>query len=91
MTDENIAETTHLLKVIKKQADEIVKRGTIMVDLEEQIRVLKENTLLISAQNKQLEAMLETAKSERRKILEDNVNLEAEVKKKKEKELELTL
>lgn len=76
-------EIENLLKVIKKQSLELERRGKIMADLEEQIRSLKENTLIISIQNKQLEAMLETSKQERLKFLEDNEELEKELEKTK--------
>jgi hypothetical protein len=68
------------LKTIKKQADEIEKRGKIIMDLEEQIKIMQENIIAITKQNRQLEMMVEVAKQERVKFLEDNQELEEKVK-----------
>lgn len=80
MTDDNNNEKRMLHQTIQKQFLEIERRGKIIMNLEEQLKELQENTLMISAQNKKLEAMVETAKKEREKFLEENEALEAKVK-----------
>lgn len=79
MTDNN--EILSLKQALLKQSRELEKRGQIIMKLEEELKQMQDSVLLITAQNKKLEAMLETAKQERLKFLEDNNNLEEETKK----------
>ena len=80
-----------LLLAFKKQSLELEKRGQIIMKYEEEMDQLKENVLIISAENKKLEAMLRVAREERLKFLEDNENLERELKIKKAKLEEASL
>jgi hypothetical protein len=71
-------------KALKKQAEELEKRRLIILEFEYKMNEMEQNILIISAQNKQLEAMLETIQQERIRFLEENTFLEQETKKKKE-------
>lgn len=87
---ENVNETAHLVQVIKNQADEIKRRGNKIVDLEDKNEMLQKNLNVIAASNKQLEAMIESLRSERVKLLEEIEDLKkTSLKKKKTKEAEL--
>ena len=80
MNDNELA----IKKALKKQAEELEKRRLIILEFEYKMNEMEQNILIISAQNKQLEAMLETIQQERIRFLEENTFLEQETKKKKE-------
>jgi ribosomal silencing factor RsfS len=60
-----------MITLIKNQANEIQKRGNIIMDLEDKSEMLQKNVLIITASNRQLESMIETLKDERVKLLEE--------------------
>lgn len=95
---ENVNETAQLIQVVKNQADEIKRRGNRIVDLEDKNEMLQKNLNVIVASNKQLEAMIESLRSERVKLLEEIEELKKQPtsvvektlpKKKKTKEVEV--
>jgi len=75
----------HLIALIKSQANEIEKRGNIIMDLEDRNEIFKKNVLIIAASNKQLENMIENLKDERLKLLEEIEDLKNKPTLKQEK------
>jgi cell division protein FtsB len=74
-----------MIALIKSQANEIQKRGNIIMDLEDKSEMLQKNVLIITASNKQLESMIETLKDERVKLLEEIEHLKSGPTLKQEK------
>lgn len=74
-----------MIALIKSQANEIQKRGNIIMDLEDKSEMLQKNVLIIAASNKQLESMIETLKDERVKLLEEIEHLKSGPTLKQEK------
>jgi cell division protein FtsB len=68
---------SQMIALIKSQANEIQKRGNIIMDLEDKSEMLQKNVLIITASNKQLESMIETLKDERVKLLEEIEHLKS--------------
>lgn len=65
------SKTTNLLKLVKKQADEIERRGQIVMKMEESALLQQENILKLMQHNKHLESLLESLKDEREKMIEE--------------------
>ena len=63
--------TTNLLRLVKKQADEIERRGQIIMKMDESAQLQQENILKLLQQNKHLESLLETLQKEREKMVEE--------------------
>jgi hypothetical protein len=63
--------TGGLVTLVKRQAEEIDRRGQIVMRLEETVRLQKENLEKLLIQNKHLESMIETMRNEREKLLEE--------------------
>lgn len=87
---ENIDQTAQLLQVVKNQAQEIQRRGNRIVDLEDKNEMLQKNLNVIASSNKQLEAMIETLRAERLKLLEEIEELKKPVSTKKKKATEVS-
>ena len=67
----NSEATAQLIEVIKSQANELQRRGNRIVDLEDKNEMLQKNVSLIASSNRQLEAMIETLRAERVKLLQE--------------------
>ena len=67
----------NLILLVKKQAEEIDRRGQTLLKLEEILRFQQENLLKLEQQNKHLEAMLQALKEERVKLLEETEGVSA--------------
>lgn len=63
--------TGGLMALVKRQAEEIDRRGQIVMKLEETVKLQKENLEKLLLQNKHLESMIESMRSEREKLLEE--------------------
>lgn len=68
------AKATNLLRLVKKQADEIERRGQIVMKMEESAKLQEENIVKLLQHNKHLESLLETLQNEREKMVEE-INL----------------
>jgi hypothetical protein len=66
-----------LLKLAKKQVEEINRRGNIIMKMEESIKLQQQNIQDLQEQNKHLELMVEDLRKERVKILEEIKELKA--------------
>lgn len=66
-----------LKKVIKKQADELKNRTEALLEMQKNRESIHIDIMTISAQNKKLQAMIETMKNERLKLLEEIEELKA--------------
>ena len=73
-------QTQSLMTLVKKQAEEIDRRGQLVMKMEESLKLQKENIEKLLVQNKHLEAMLESMKSERQNLLEEIKELKAKPK-----------
>lgn len=63
--------TKTLINLVKKQAEEIDKRGEIVTHLQETMIMQQKNINTLVAQTKHLEAMVEDMRTERQKLLEE--------------------
>lgn len=73
-------QTQSLMTLVKKQAEEIDRRGQLVMKMEESLKLQKENIEKLLVQNKHLEAMLESMKAERQNLLEEIKELKAKPK-----------
>ena len=60
-----------LIELVKRQAEEIDRRGQVIMKMEDSLKLQKENIEKLLLQNKHLEVMIETMRAEREKLLED--------------------
>ena len=60
-----------LMTLVKKQAEEIDRRGQLVMRMEESIKLQQENIEKLTLQNKHLESLVETLKEEREKLVEE--------------------
>jgi uncharacterized membrane protein YccC len=63
--------TKSLFSLVKRQGEEIDRRGQIIMKMEESIRLQQQNIQKLQEQGKHLEAMVEDLKVERQKLLEE--------------------
>lgn len=68
-------QTKSLLTLVKRQAEEIDRRGQLVIKMEETVRLQKENIEKLLIQNKHLESMIESLRTEREKLLEEMSSL----------------
>lgn len=71
--------TKSLMELVKRQAAEIDRRGQMVMSLEESVRLQQDNLQRLAQQNKHLESLVDSLRSEREKLLEE-VSLLQEVK-----------
>lgn len=71
----------NLMSLVNKQAEEIDRRGQIVMQLQDSIRLQQENINKLLMQNKHLESLVEDMKSERQKLLEEIKELKESTKK----------
>jgi predicted RNase H-like nuclease (RuvC/YqgF family) len=64
-------QTKSLMSLVKRQAEEIDRRGQFMTRMEETIRMQQENIEKLTQQTKHLESLVETLRMEREKIVEE--------------------
>ena len=64
-------QTKSLLTLVKRQAEEIDRRGQLVMKMEETVRLQKENIEKLLVQNKHLESMIESLRTEREKLLDE--------------------
>lgn len=74
------SQTKSLMSLVKKQAEEIDRRGHIVMRMEESIKLQQENIEKLIQQNKHLESLIETLKSEREKMVEELKDLHLKTK-----------
>lgn len=67
----NKQQTESLVRLVKLQAEEIDKRGQIIVTLEESTRLQKENIEKLVKQNRDLEILVESLRNERKNLIEE--------------------
>lgn len=67
----NNDQTKGLMALVKRQAEEIDRRGQLVMRMEESTRLQQENIEKLMLQNRHLESLLETLKAEREKLLEE--------------------
>ena len=72
--------TKGLMNLIKRQAEEIDRRGQMVMKMEESLELQKQNIEKLLLQNKHLESMIETMKAEREKLLDEVKELKAKPK-----------
>lgn len=73
-------QTKGLMTLVKRQAEEIDRRGQIVTRMEETLKLQKENLEKLLLQNKHLESMIESMRAEREKLLEEVKILKAKPK-----------
>lgn len=73
MYEEN--KTKDLISLVKRQVDEIDRRGQIIMKMEDSIKLQQINIQKLQEQNKHLEAMVEDIRIERHRLLEEIENL----------------
>jgi len=71
--------TKSLMELVKRQAAEIDRRGQMVMSLEESVQLQQDNLKRLAQQNKHLESLVDSLRSEREKLLEE-VSLLQEVK-----------
>ena len=71
----------NLMSLVKRQAQEIDRRGQLVMKLEESMKLQQENILKLQQSNKHLEALVEDLKNERAKLLEEIKDLKAAKRK----------
>lgn len=76
----NKDQTKSLMTLVKKQAEEIDRRGQLVMRMEESIKLQQENIEKLTIQNKHLESLVETLKEEREKMVEEIKLLKAKPK-----------
>lgn len=69
MYEEN--KTKNLISLVKRQVDEIERRGQIMMKMEDSIKLQQVNIQKLQENNKHLEAMVEDMRAERQKLVEE--------------------
>jgi hypothetical protein len=69
-----------LINLVKRQAEEIDKRGQHLTHLQETMLIQEENIKLLAQQTKHLETMVQTMQEERQKLLEEIKILKQEKK-----------
>ena len=69
-----------LINLVKRQAEEIDKRGQHLTHLQETMKMQEESIKLLAQQTKHLEAMVQTMQDERKKLLEEIKVLKQEKK-----------
>lgn len=72
--------TKTLINLVKKQAEEIDRRGEVAMRMQESVKLQKENIEKLLVHNKHLETMIETMKNERENLLEEIRILKAKTK-----------
>lgn len=73
--------TKDLFVLVKKQSEEIDRRGQIVMKMDESIRLQQQNIQSLQEQNRHLEAMIEDLKTERLKLLEEIKDLKESKKR----------
>ena len=74
--------TKNLFALVKRQSEEIDRRGQILMKMEESIKLQQQNIQKLQEQNKHLEAMVEDLRKERQLLLEEIKDLKAPKKRK---------
>jgi chromosome segregation ATPase len=75
----------NLLVLVKRQAEEIERRGQILTELQKTMNIQRENIKLLQQQNAHLEALLETLRNERVNLLEEVQTLSSVTEQTKKK------
>jgi diphthamide synthase (EF-2-diphthine--ammonia ligase) len=73
--------TKSLMSLVKRQSEEIDRRGKIIMKMEDSIKLQQENIQRLAEQAKNMELMLEDMRSERQKLLEEIKDLKAKKKR----------
>jgi predicted RNase H-like nuclease (RuvC/YqgF family) len=73
--------TKDLVSLVKKQSEEINRRGHIVMKMDESIKLQQQNIQRLQEQNKHLESMVEDLRIERQKLLEEIKDLKLKNKK----------
>lgn len=81
----NGSQTQSLMELVKRQAAEIDRRGQIIMNLEEAVKLQKENLERIAKQNKDLESLVDTLRNERQNFIEELETLKAKSLEKKQR------
>jgi len=69
-----------MIELVKRQAEEIDRRGQVIMKMEDSLKLQKENIEKLLLQNKHLEVMIETLRAEREKLLEELKSLKQKPK-----------
>lgn len=69
-----------LMSLVKRQAEEIDRRGQLVMKMEESLKLQKENIEKLLVQNKHLESMIESMRAEREKLLDEVKSLKQKPK-----------
>ena len=75
----------NLLVLVKRQAEEIERRGQMLTELQKTMNIQRENIKLLQQQNAHLEALLETLRNERVNLLEEVQTLSSVTEQTKKK------
>lgn len=81
----NSVQTQSLMDLVKRQASEIDKRGQIIMNLEETVKLQRENLERIAKHNKDLESLVDTLRNERQNFIEELETLKAKSLEKKQR------
>lgn len=76
----NSDQTKNLMNLVKRQAEEIDRRGQLVMRMEETNRLQQENIEKLTLQNKHLESLVESLREEREKMVEEIKLLKAKPK-----------
>lgn len=86
----NRNQTKSLIELVKRQAEEIDRRGQLVMRMEESVKLQQQNIEKLIVQNKHLESLLQSLKDEREKMVEElkllQQNSSAKVSKRKVKQ-----
>lgn len=65
------AQTQGLMKLVKRQAQEIDRRGQLIMNLEDTARLQQENLEKLAKNNRELELMVDSMRNERQNLIEE--------------------
>lgn len=78
--------TENLMALVKRQANEIDRRGEIIMRLEEAQKLQQDNIEKLAEQNRHLESLVAALQDERQKLLEEAEDLKKMQKRAKKRE-----
>jgi predicted RNase H-like nuclease (RuvC/YqgF family) len=67
----NRNQTKSLIELVKRQAEEIDRRGQLVMRMEESVKLQQQNIEKLIVQNRHLESLLQSLKDEREKMVEE--------------------